>query len=146
MIRPDPGEQVVARRARGPRAVLRGVLLTGAVGLALFALGAWLLTGTVPLHGLALFVVTFGTINAVAHLLIRRRIDYCLTDRRLLIAPDRDIPLTEISGFDVGPHSLTIRTPDRHHRIVALSSPAWLATRLNRCRARVSPDSGEVTA
>ncbi|WP_375174830.1 hypothetical protein [Pseudooceanicola sp.] len=146
MIRPDPDEQIVARRANGPRAILRGAALTGAGGLALFALLAWAATGGVPLAGLALFVVTFGTLNTLLHLLVRRRIDYCLTDRRLLIAPDREIPLEEISGFDVGAHSLTVRTPDREHRILALGSPAWLATRLNRCRAQAAPDSGKVAA
>lgn len=146
MIRPAPDEQVIARRANGPKPVLMGILLTGALSMILFAGATWAVQGAVHLKGLLIFLVTFSLVNTAVHLLVRRRIDYCLTDRRLLLAPDREIPLERICGFDVGPHSLIIETPDDRHRIVALSSPAWLATRLNRCRAAVSPETGEVAA
>lgn len=146
MIRPAPDEQVIARRPNGLRPLLSGIALTGAVAMALYALATWALQGAVHLPGLVVFLTTFTAINATAHVLIRRRIDYCLTDRRLLIGPDRAIPLDRIRGFDIGPHSLTVETPDDRHRIVALRSPAWLATRLNRCRAHVSPETGKVAA
>lgn len=146
MIHPAPDERVIARRPQGPGPILKGIALTGAVALAVFVITAWALSGTVPLRGVVIFLATFTTINAAAHVLIRRRIDYCLTDRRLLLAPDRAIPLDDIQCFRVGPHSLTVETPDTRHRIVALRSPAWLATRLNRCRAEVSPETGEVAA
>lgn len=146
MIRPAPDEQVIARRPSGPRPLLLGIVLTGAAGLAIFAVATWALTGAVHLRGMLVFLVTFTVINAIAHILIRRRIDYCLTDRRLLLAPDRAIPLDQIQGFDVGPHSLVIKTPEDDHRIIALHRPAWLATRVNRCRTYVAPDTGEVRA
>lgn len=146
MIRPEPGEKIIARRPQGLRPLLMGVLLTGTVAMVLYAGATWALLGAVHLEGLIIFLVTFTALNVVLHLLVRRRIDYCLTDRRLLIAPDRVIPLEEIRGFDVGAHSLTVRTPDDRHRIVALRSPAWLATRVNRCRTYVPPETGEVAA
>jgi hypothetical protein len=146
MINPAPDERIIARRPQGPGPVLKGMVLTGAVALFLFAVVAWAILGTVPLRGVLIFLVTFTAINAAAQVLIRRRIDYCLTDRRLLLAPDRAIPLDDIQRFHVGPHSLTVDTPETRHRIVALRSPAWLATRLNRCRAEVSPETGEVAA
>ena len=146
MIHPAPDEQVIARRPNGLKPLLLGIALTGAVAMVVYAVATWALQGAVHLEGLVIFLVTFTAINAVAQVVIRRRIDYCLTDRRLLIGPDRAIPLDHISGFDVGPHSLIVETPDDRHRIVALQSPAWLATRLNRCRAQSSPETGKVAA
>lgn len=144
MIRPAPGEQVISRRPNGLGPLLAGIVLTGAVAMAGYALATWTLLGAVHLRGLVEFLAVFTTINTVAQVLIRRRIDYCLTDHRLLIGPDRDIPLEDIRGLEVGPHSVTIRTPDAQHRIVALWRPAWLATRLNRCRTFVAADTGRV--
>ena len=146
MIRPAPEERVVARRPHGPKPLLLGIALTGAVAMVLYAVATRVLSGAVHLEGLMVFLLTFTAINAAAQLMIRRRIDYCLTDRRLILGPDREIPLDQIAGFDVGPHSLTVRTGEHRYRIVALSRPAWLATRLNRCRASVCPDTGEVAA
>ncbi|WP_136636972.1 hypothetical protein [Pseudooceanicola onchidii] len=146
MIRPDPGEQVIARRDRSAGPLLAGIVLTAMLAMAIYAVATWALTGAVHMVGLLHFLAVFSGFNAIAHLLVRRRLDYCLTDRRLLIAPDRVIPLDEIRSFDVGAHSLTVKTCDRDHRIVALASPAWLATRLNRCRAATAPDTGQVAA
>ena len=150
MIRPDPGETVIARRPAGTRPLLLGIALTGALAMILYALATRLLTGTVDLGGLVSFLAVFTLFNALAQVLIRRRLAYCLTDRRLILGADREIPLDRISGFKVGTFSLTVKTRgDRQgdwHRIHALRSPAWLATRLNRCRAAVSPETGKVTA
>lgn len=146
MIQPEPGETIIAQRDRRTRPLLAGIALTGILAMGVFAVATWALTGAVHLRGLGLFLVTFTAINAVAHVLIRRRIDYCLTDQRLLIAPDRCIALDDIRGFDVGAHSLTVDTGDAQHRIVALASPKWLATRLNRCRAATAPDTGQIAA
>ncbi|GGE17541.1 hypothetical protein GCM10011360_02950 [Primorskyibacter flagellatus] len=138
-----PDERVIARRPRGLKPLLTGIALTGLAGVVIFAAVSWAATGTVRERGLVEFLVIFTALNAVLHPLARRRMDYCLTDRRLLIGPDRAIPLEDIAGFAVGPHSLTVTDRASHsYRIMALRRPAWLATRLNRCRAGGAPETG----
>ena len=144
MIRPEADETVVAQRDRRTRAVLAGAALTGALSLVGYAAISRGLAGTMDLTGMGVFAAVFAAINLGAHLTLRRRIDYCLTDRRLLIAPDLDIPLADIDGLEVGLHSVTVKTGADHHRIIALTRPRWLATRMNRCRAQVSPETGLV--
>ena len=86
-----PDERVIARRPRGLKPLLTGIALTGLAGVVIFAAVSWAATGTVRERGLVEFLVIFTALNAVLHPLARRRMDYCLTDRRLLIGPDRAV-------------------------------------------------------
>lgn len=143
MIRPPAKERIVACRLARATPMLLGILVTGAAGLIAYAGLELVILGRVPLQGFAVFVAAYVAVIAAGQLCLRRLLGYCLTERRLILGSGHEIPLDQIARFDIGPHCLIIEDHDhRRHRIRALMRPAWLATRLNRCRAGGAPDTG----
>ncbi|EAQ05123.1 hypothetical protein OB2597_07555 [Pseudooceanicola batsensis HTCC2597] len=137
-----PGERIVARRPTGLGLFLAVALLTGTVAFAAEWLTAQVIgwnirQSLVPASALALVAAL------AAQATVRRKLSYCLTTRRLILGTGRQLPLDAVARCRIGAHSLTVEDREaRQYRIAGLLRPAWLATRINRCRAGGVPETG----
>ncbi len=147
MIELRPEEIVIEQRVTG----LKPVLLHAAIASAIFAIVLSAMrysdAGRVNFVEVLPSLVLFGLITLGFQYWVSRRQEYCLTDQRIVLHRQIDIALDDIATVIPGRVSLALETVGgQTHRIKNLKSPAKLATRINRARTGVSPDTGEATA
>jgi hypothetical protein len=131
-----PDETLLDRRNEGWRGVIRNSVLSVVIATAVYGLLLWLLQGGTTLREVASFAAVFAVISVAMQPVIRRRQDYILTDRRLLVGPSQSVPLEAITQVQTGAYSVTVHRHDGAPlRIVNLAMPQRLAVLLNRTRA-----------